>query len=581
MALFPSGNDANRRTLDRSEVPPAPASPTGPGGGPPGDHGEHASSPLRFNESTPQDALARSGFEPEEAEQDVSASGRGVHEVTKKTDYWFEREVGAIEKQAVTWARLWAEKGLPRHDVPRTEPLEPEQVLAKRCAQVFREWQLRVRTKMQDAIEEGSQQVGEDVATLRATVARLDTLGQELAEREGKIEKIRREIDAAEPTPVRYSPSVSNGVFWTCAILLVLVEFFTNFPIFRLLLPLDTALEQAAANAAANVDDTRWLAGLELFSRNLVWNVEAGLVAAVAVIVLVVLGKQLGKSLRPIVVLRESDYPLASRTIRAHRLQHKASLTISALGLVCVLAFLGVTRAHITRTAESRIAQDSVALRASQKSLDNANAANDRTGISAALTSQQGEEDALHRHQDAAAYARTVEVNNLSIFLLNVGLIATAAMLGFGNAHADLSDRQGEHPDLVKLRDRCAELRRDIVTVDADARTAVGRARSAIGHVQHLLRSHPLRGWESKMKRLEGAIPMFRGENARERGLDPANVRAFDEPATLDLPPLEEAASFAEPAEFGRLKDELEQLSARLGHLSARAAQRHPDLAIA
>ena len=179
MALFPSGNDANRRTLDRSEVPPAPASPTGPGGGPPGDHGEHASSPLRFNESTPQDALARSGFEPEEAEQDVSASGRGVHEVTKKTDYWFEREVGAIEKQAVTWARLWAEKGLPRHDVPRTEPLEPEQVLAKRCAQVFREWQLRVRTKMQDAIEEGSQQVGEDVATLRATVARLDTLGQE------------------------------------------------------------------------------------------------------------------------------------------------------------------------------------------------------------------------------------------------------------------------------------------------------------------------------------------------------------------------------------------------------------------
>lgn len=83
------------------------------------------------------------------------------------------------------------------------------------------------------------------------------------------------------------------------------------------------------------------------------------------------------------------------------------------------------------------------------------------------------------------------------------------------------------------------------------------------------------------MKRLEGVIPLFRGENARERGLDPANVRAFDEPAAIELPPLEEATSFVEPAEFAELRDELEQLIARLGQLSHQPAQIHLDLAVA
>lgn len=527
------------------------------------------------------DALGGGGNAHDGTDQEGDDPRRGIHDVTKKTDCWFEREVGAIEKYAGEQARAWADKGLPRHDVPRTEPLEPEQVLAKRCAQVFRDWQLRVRTRMQDAIEQGSQTLGEHVTILRTRVARLDTLGQELTEREGKIERIRKEIDAAEPTPVGYARFISDRVFWVCAILLVIVEFFANFPIIRLLLPLDAALEQAAANAAANIDDASWLAGLELFGRNLLWNVEAGLVAAVAVIVLVILGKQLGKSMRPLVALSESDYPLASHTVRAHRRQHWAALTISTLGLTCVLAFLAVTRAHISRTAESRMAQDSVALRASQESLDKAKQVNDRAGISAEMTAIQGKQDALQRHQDVAAYARTVEVNNLSIFLLNVGLIATAAMVGFGNAQEDLGDRKGEHPDLVKLRDRCAELRRDLVTTEADARTAVGQARAAIGHVQHLLSSRPLRGWESKMKRLEGVIPLFRGENARERGLDPANVRAFDDPAAIEMPPLEEATSFAEPAEFAGLRDELEQLIARLGQLSGQPAQIHLDLAVA
>lgn len=512
------------------------------------------------------------------ADPDTEDATRGVYDVTKKTDFWFEREVGALEKEAVESATLWAEKGLPRHDVPRTEPFEPEQVLAKRCSQIFRDWQLRVRTKMQDAIERGSQDLGDHVAALRTNVARFDTLGQELDEREGKIEKIRREIEATAPAPVRYSAFVPGWVFWSCAVLLVGVEFFANFPIFRLLLPVDAALDKAAAAAAASANTNSWFAGIEIFGRSLFWNVEAGLVAAVAVIVLVVLGKQVGKSLRPLVTLRQADYPLASQTIRSHQRQFATSFAISLFGILCVLGFMFFTRGHIAATAASRVTQDSLAVVVAQKSADDAQNAGDRNAQGVALTQVQDKQDAMDRHRDAAAFAKTVELSNFPILLLNLGLIATAAMLGFGNAHADLGDKRGEHPDLVKLRDRCAELRREMVSTEADARTAIGRGRAAIGYVQHLLRAHPLHGWESKMRRLEGVVPLFRGENARRRGLDPANIRAFDEPATIELPPFDEVVAFSEPDEFARLTTELGELTRRLAALSNRSAPLRPDL---
>ncbi len=215
---------------------------------------------------------------------------------------------------------------------------------------------------MQDAVERSSQQLGEHVGTVRDRFARLQTREHELAEREGKIEKIRSEMDAATAEPVRYAAFIPNWVFWMCAVLLAAVEFFANFPVFRLLLPLDPELEQAAASAARNVDDRSWGAGVELFGRNLVWNVEAGLVALAAVIVLVVLGKQVGKSLRPIVALRAADHPLAARTVRAHQRQHLVSAGISLFGLVCVLGFLTASRCQIAQTAASRVVQDSLAL---------------------------------------------------------------------------------------------------------------------------------------------------------------------------------------------------------------------------
>ncbi len=91
--------------------------------------------------AAPPDELRLGGWLPAPADDtliETDDASRGVHAITKKTDYWFEREVAVIERRAVEIATDWAAKGLPRHDVPRTGPLEPEQFLAMLCAQAFR-----------------------------------------------------------------------------------------------------------------------------------------------------------------------------------------------------------------------------------------------------------------------------------------------------------------------------------------------------------------------------------------------------------------------------------------------------------
>jgi hypothetical protein len=487
----------------------------------------------------------------------------GVHAITRKTDYWFEREAHVIERQASQLAAEWAQRGLPRHDVPRTEPLEPEQVLAARCGQLFRDWPLRVRTKMQDAIAQGATVFGEHVITFGDRIGRLEAIAADLADREQRIERIKRESER-DNRPARYERFVSAWLFWPVAVLLMAVEFAANFPVFRLLLPLEASLAKLSGTVADNIDDSSWLAGVELFFRNLAMSVEAFVVALVAVITLVLLGKQFGASLRPQLALDAADQPLAARTILSHQRQHRAVTILCGLGLSCVLAFLLLARGSIAATADARVVLDSVSLVAARAELAKAQVENDRGKITTGAGVVLMREESLLRHRDDASYARTVAANNWAIFLLNLGLIMTAVMLGFGYARADLGDRRGEHPDVVKLRDRCLELRQEQLEVLQQARAAAALADVAESRVLHLLRAHPLRNWESKARRLDGVIPHFRGENARLRGLDPANIKAFDEPPALQLPAIEAQPGFPEPEEFPRYRAERDELRMKL-----------------
>jgi len=495
-----------------------------------------------------------------------------VHRITKRTNYWFEREVHVIERNAEQWAKEWAERGLPRHDVPRTEALQPEQVLAKLCGQLFRDWQLRVRTKMQDAIAETGRVLGEHIATLRARISRLETIRLELTEREQRIEKLRRETEKDE-RPVKYGKMIPGWGFWLGAFALGCVEFMANFPVFRLLLPMNSALAKVAGSIADNVNDSSLGAGGHLLLMEWATHIEAVIVAMVAVVVLVVLGKFAGRAARAWFALDPQDHAAASMTIRAHRREFAVKGGLSFAGLLCVLGFLFASRGGIAELTAERVKQDRSAVEASEARLKSI-PAESQSEIIAESQKLMQLRDALAQHEEDNRYAATVQTNNWPILFLNLALVITAAVLGYAAAQADLGEKRGEHPDLVKLREKCVELQGQQLAVDHEARAAAGQAHMAVSRVGHLLNAHPLRGWESKVQRLMSVVPRFRGENARLRGLDPANIKAFDTPPELDLPPVNEQLELVEPAEFRRLRDELQELELALAHLAPRPSPR-------
>ena len=509
------------------------------------------------------DALVKSADSPtieDDAQREAEQADDGVFAITRNTDYWFEREVGVIERNAREQATAWAQQGLPRHDLARTEPFEPEQVIAARCGQLFRDWHRRVKTKMQDAIESASQEVGRQVAVLRNSLTQLEAIRSESGDLKSRIVRLRAESERDAGRPVRYARFVSPAFFWAAATMLAVVEFFANFPVFRLMLPMSHTLTAAAQDAAGNIDDRSLWAGPVMLGHEMLMHFEATVVALVAVIILVLLGKSLGGAVRPLLAFHEKEYPLAADTIRAHRRQSWALFGASLVGIVCVLSFLYMSRGGIAgiaseRVATQRAAIDSLVAQSNTPGID-------RTRLGAILPRIDRAQKTQVQLEDDAAYAKTVQQNNGPILGLNLGLIFTAIILGFCYKAEDLNDTKGEHPEITSARERLSELDKELFGAVDAGRNAESMAHAGISRVRHLLSANPLRESKAKLRRLEGVIPLFRGENARLRGLDPANIRAFEHATDLGLTVIEEDETFREPTEFARLGEELSTLRA-------------------
>jgi hypothetical protein len=96
-------------------------------------------------------------------------------------------------------------------------------------------------------------------------------------------------------------------------------------------------------------------------------------------------------------------------------------------------------------------------------------------------------------------------------------------------------------------------------------------AATEAGRINHLLESHPLRDWQAKQDRLQSVIVQFRGENARVRGLDPANVIAFAQPSRIVFPEVDENEELRRPTELDRLLKDLSQVEAEFARVAVDA----------
>ncbi|HEY2164322.1 MAG TPA: hypothetical protein VGH04_10040 [Gemmatimonadaceae bacterium] len=493
----------------------------------------------------------------------------GIHEMAKATDAWFEREVGVLERDARSLAADWAGKGLPRHDVARAAPLEVEQFLAGRCAETFRQWVDRVRVKMRDRIAREAESIGDRLVELRASTTRIERLESEIAGIDRRVQVLRAETreDAAR---VGFEPIVPGWLFfWSFAVALTMVEFFANFPVFRLLLPMKPALAKAAEDAAQDAISADWWAGLALQMREIVLHADALFVALIAVLFLILFGKTIGGSGRVLVALKAADQPLAAITIRSNRRQHFAVLIGSAIGVAAVLTFLYLSRGRIASVAAARVSADSLELQR-LKGEARLIPAGDLGAMGRSAAAMLEQTRTLEIHRDDRAYATTVQNNNTPLFFLNLGLVLGAAVLGFLTYRQIVSDGKGEHPAIVHLRADRRSLQAHAHSAVQAGRAAESQARASIGRVEHLMTASPLAEWVAKADRLEVVIPLFRGENARLRHIDPGSILAFAGRPPSSLPTVEAERGFPEPTDFARLKEEFELGRRDFGAATAR-----------
>jgi len=80
--------------------------------------------------------FTRSNERGADAESETPAVGE-IFQITRTANYWFDREIGVLERDARAVAADWAAKGLPRHGVQRHAPLEVEQFLAGRYVEIL------------------------------------------------------------------------------------------------------------------------------------------------------------------------------------------------------------------------------------------------------------------------------------------------------------------------------------------------------------------------------------------------------------------------------------------------------------
>ena len=144
-----------------------------------------------------------------EAVDDNQGPSSGLHDVVKKTDFWFNIQLSQLEKYAVDMAVAWANAGIPRQDAPLDGELPIETTLKARAQETFREWIARVKRKVQDAIQSASNDAGVSCLCWKW---RKRSSGK-IAERtyEERTEALQRRRESSDLEAASFGPGASLG----------------------------------------------------------------------------------------------------------------------------------------------------------------------------------------------------------------------------------------------------------------------------------------------------------------------------------------------------------------------------------
>lgn len=523
---------------------------------------------ITFPTTTPETTTAVSQHSAASATEALRSSDSGsddysgVPGITRNVDAWFEREVTAIRREAERFGAEWAAGNIPALNDTRTQPLDPEKILAHSCESLWQAWPERAKVHTQGAIDSAAGELVRDVANARAAITEALIAGDELTEAEAKIESIRRSKDTGR-RDVKYGALLGHIPFWLLAVVLVLVEFLANHPVFRILFPLSAGLELRMNEVVENLLGTGgWLSGLKLTLLDIFSYVEATALAAISVTVLVVAAKSAGAALRARSTLKEDDYSFAAASIRSLHRQMKTVLLVTGSIAICLLIFLGIARHGAANLVAARLADAKATVVVAQTELDAVIAAgSSREAELSSSDAKIGEARAeVRRQEDRLAFAKTVEKNNFGMFLLNIALVAAGILIGFLSDARDLTETIGEDADIVRLKQKCLSTREYVRRLTEQARSHVLGADAAGARTYSLLSANPLDTLNAKRATLSGIIPTWREANARLRRIDPSNIVAFQQPFLPDFVDISNSVQLRTPETFERTLGELDRL---------------------
>ncbi len=578
-----------RGSRDRTDAAPPGAS---PGAGP--------TSPERESEAMIVDS--ENGWAIGTAADLTEADADPVHDVLKRTDVWFSYRVNELESEARELATAHAEKGQPRHDLVREGPLEMEILLEKHGSEILTGWMDRVRRKMQGAVESETEKIGTGVASARRSVAQAEAAAAafdaERKEANGSIQAFRMvgpngEVSGtpsaeAESEVVHCERHVPTWAFLLLSALLILADFLANLPVFVELFPANRFLDGAMV---------RWeqqqLAGGLTFGfgvKHLLVRAaaypESAVVALSVIIFFLVLGHHFGSLLRTLVALWAHRARVVSRAGATRWRQSFWPALLSFAGIVGVVFVLYSARAGVLPMARDR---HTAALRLEKVAADRLERAGtdptaDLPGLVGAKTKASREVTARQERLD---YASTLSKMNFSITILNIVLVIAAIVLGYLHREERISVTPEAVSDrLEQMRKRAQALRAqfeqrwaELISRRGDAHEAMRAVEMGIHRADHLLEARVLTDAPGKAERIRRAIPLFRMENARQRGLDVEDILAFREPARMELPnPGTDRVVLDRPEALDRYRAEFDTLQQRLHRLDQELPHGRPEL---
>jgi hypothetical protein len=542
--------------------------------------GLNSNSPQNNNETSRNGAPAadniRNAIAPTKAEgveppgaipepPDDNDIGAGLHEVIKSTDFWFNYQLSLLEKFAVTEAVEWAKAGIPRQGAPLEGELPIETSLKARASEIFQEWIGRIKRRVQDSIQAAYAEAGDKIVQFRHVVAQLERSTVEINTTESAI----RDRDEALRNQQKTfgAPALLNkwsyvGLF----ILLAIIDWIANVPIFSELLPAEFGSRQIWQQLAIAAEKSGATGGIKMVWHRFLFHPDVSIFALGVVVFLMLMAHFEGEAIRRWIVFNPDDEPLLAPTLRAHRRQTFTPMIAALVGMFLAISFLYLSRSKLIEATTIGLNQAQHDVEDGERKVAEAKSPQGDLNKVPELQQRLNQvKSNLDDWRERERFARDIGTMNKPILLLNIVLALTALTAAYCAAKPNVVEGKLVDPLIPELKSRLSSLRLEVVNQRQLLRTLDASVQTSISRAKYLAGTRPLTEWEAKAQRLNAVVTLFRAENARARGVDPESIIAFKQRSAIDFPAVPNEAFQIAPElvaleqEFRELRNELQR----------------------